>query len=122
MAASDLGLDLVTRSTVSSVDVLETRIASGVVAGAVWGARPGAERASILRRAAVGLADARARLVEVMAAECGKTLDESDPEVSEAIDFANYYASLAESLDRVDGATREAFVAAMKASVRDLIG
>ena len=39
-----------------------------------------------------------------MAAECGKTLDESDPEVSEAIDFANYYASLAESLDSVDGA------------------
>ena len=39
-----------------------------------------------------------------MAAECGKTLDESDPEVSEAIDFANYYASLAVSLDSVDGA------------------
>ena len=39
-----------------------------------------------------------------MASECGKTLDESDPEVSEAIDFANYYASLAESLDSVDGA------------------
>ena len=39
-----------------------------------------------------------------MAAECGKTIDESDPEVSEAIDFANYYAGLAEELDRVDGA------------------
>ena len=39
-----------------------------------------------------------------MAAECGKTLDQADPEVSEAIDFANYYATLAEELDHVDGA------------------
>jgi RHH-type transcriptional regulator, proline utilization regulon repressor / proline dehydrogenase / delta 1-pyrroline-5-carboxylate dehydrogenase len=104
VAASDLGVDLVARSTVSSADVLETRIATGVVAGSAWGARPGAERASVLRRAAVGLAAARGRLIEVMAAECGKTLDESDPEVSEAIDFANYYASLAVALDSVDGA------------------
>ena len=40
-----------------------------------------------------------------MAAETGKTLDQGDPEVSEAVDFANYYASLAEKLDHVDGAT-----------------
>jgi RHH-type transcriptional regulator, proline utilization regulon repressor / proline dehydrogenase / delta 1-pyrroline-5-carboxylate dehydrogenase len=104
VGTSDLGVDLVARSSVTSADVLETRIATGVVAGSAWGARPGAERASILRRAAVGLAAARGRLVEVMAAECGKTLDESDPEVSEAIDFANYYASLASALDSVDGA------------------
>ena len=104
VGGSDLGVDLVARSSVTSADVLETRIATGVAAGAAWGARSGAERASVLRRAAVGLAAARGRLVEVMAAECGKTLDESDPEVSEAIDFANYYASLAAALDRVDGA------------------
>ena len=59
---------------------------------AAWGARSGSERAAILRRAAVGLEAARGQLLEVMAAECGKTLDEGDPEVSEAIDFANYYA------------------------------
>ena len=102
--ASTLGCDLVARSTVASADLLESRIAAAVRAGAAWGARPGADRASILRRAAVALAAARGRLIEVMAAECGKTLDESDPEVSEAIDFANYYADLAESLDQVDGA------------------
>src|ERR1700689_3869876 len=104
VGVSDLGADLVARSSVTSADVLETRIATGVAAGAAWGARSGAERASVLRRAAAGLAAARGRLVEVMAAECGKTLDESDPEVSEAIDFANYYASLAVALDSVDGA------------------
>jgi RHH-type proline utilization regulon transcriptional repressor/proline dehydrogenase/delta 1-pyrroline-5-carboxylate dehydrogenase len=61
----------------------------------------------ILRRAALALAAARGRLVEVMAAECGKTIDEGDPEVSEAIDFASYYAGLAQALDRVDGARAE---------------
>ena len=102
--SSSLGLELVERSTVTSADVLETRIADAVRAGASWGARSGADRAAVLRQAAVGLESARGRLVEVMAAECGKTLDESDPEVSEAIDFANYYASLAAALDSVDGA------------------
>lgn len=69
-----------------------------------WGARSGAERAAVLRQAAVVLEQRRSDLLEVMAAECGKTLDQGDPEVSEAIDFANYYAGLAEELDRVDGA------------------
>jgi RHH-type transcriptional regulator, proline utilization regulon repressor / proline dehydrogenase / delta 1-pyrroline-5-carboxylate dehydrogenase len=103
--SSDLGRDLVTRSTVSSAEVLETRIAAAVRAGSAWGARSGADRGQVLRRAAAGLAAARGSLVEVMAAECGKTLDESDPEVSEAIDFANYYAELASALDEVDGAS-----------------
>jgi RHH-type transcriptional regulator, proline utilization regulon repressor / proline dehydrogenase / delta 1-pyrroline-5-carboxylate dehydrogenase len=102
--SSSLGVDLVARSTVSSSAVLSERIATAVAAGAAWGARSGSARASVLRAAAVGLAGAHGRLVEVMAAECGKTLDESDPEVSEAIDFANYYAGLAASLDSVDGA------------------
>ena len=49
----------------------------------------------------------RAELLEVMASEAGKTFDQGDPEVSEAIDFANYYATLAEELDDVDGATHK---------------
>jgi RHH-type proline utilization regulon transcriptional repressor/proline dehydrogenase/delta 1-pyrroline-5-carboxylate dehydrogenase len=39
-----------------------------------------------------------------MASETEKTLDQGDPEVSEAIDFLNYYAGLAERLDVADGA------------------
>ncbi len=39
-----------------------------------------------------------------MAAETGKTIDEADPEVSEAIDFAHYYAERARELDHVQGA------------------
>ena len=39
-----------------------------------------------------------------MAAEAGKTLEQGDTEVSEAIDFAYYYAMLAEDLEKIDGA------------------
>ena len=40
-----------------------------------------------------------------MASETGKTLDQSDPEISEAVDFAHYYAERPKDLDNVDGAT-----------------
>ncbi len=104
IATTALGADLVAEHTVEDVDVLDGVIAQAVAAGAGWAERTGAERAGVLRRAAGALEAARAELLEVMAAECGKTLDQGDPEVSEAIDFANYYASLAEELDLIDGA------------------
>ena len=78
-----------------------------VAAAPRWGGQSGAERAVVLRDAARVLAARRGELAEVMAAECGKTLDQSDPEISEAIDFANYYAECAEELDRIDGAAFE---------------
>jgi RHH-type transcriptional regulator, proline utilization regulon repressor / proline dehydrogenase / delta 1-pyrroline-5-carboxylate dehydrogenase len=102
---STVGLALVDEHTVSSAGELDSAIAQGFCAGASWAARSGAERAAILRRAAGTLEAARPALLEVMAAETGKTLDQGDPEVSEAIDFANYYAARAEELDSVDGAT-----------------
>lgn len=104
VAESEAGRALVTEHTVHNSASLDAVIACGVAAGATWSALSGAERAAVLRRAAGTLASARAVLLEVMAAECGKTLDQGDPEVSEAIDFANYYATLAENLDTVDGA------------------
>jgi RHH-type proline utilization regulon transcriptional repressor/proline dehydrogenase/delta 1-pyrroline-5-carboxylate dehydrogenase len=72
--------------------------------GRAWGELPGAERAAVLHRAGIALAANRDRLIEVMAAETGKTIAESDPEVSEAIDFAHYYAERARELDHVQGA------------------
>lgn len=104
IAASAAGLALVDEHTVASADELDSVIASGVSAGARWSALPGAERAAVLRRAAGSLQANRSALLEVMAVETGKTLDQGDPEVSEAIDFANFYAALAEKLDDIDGA------------------
>jgi len=79
-------------------------VARGRKAGAAWAKKPAAERARILLAAADQLGAQRAKLLAVMMQEAGKTLQEGDPEVSEAIDFARYYAQLAMELEEVDGA------------------
>jgi len=103
-STSTLGLDTVAAHTLTRPEELEEVLASAAEHGKVWGARSGVERAGILDRVARTLEDARADLAEVMAAEAGKTLDQADPEISEAIDFARYYAQRARQLDAVDGA------------------
>jgi RHH-type proline utilization regulon transcriptional repressor/proline dehydrogenase/delta 1-pyrroline-5-carboxylate dehydrogenase len=57
-----------------------------------WRSRPVAERRSILHRAGHGLNAGRGRLLATMAVDAAKTVREGDPEVSEAVDFAHYYA------------------------------
>ncbi len=101
---SRAGVDLVAATTLESAEEVEQALTRATTEGAAWGRLSGAERAAYLRAAAVELERRRGTLLEVAASECGKTLDQSDPEVSEAIDFANYYAHLAEELDDVDGA------------------
>jgi RHH-type proline utilization regulon transcriptional repressor/proline dehydrogenase/delta 1-pyrroline-5-carboxylate dehydrogenase len=79
-------------------------VARGRAAGAKWAARPAAERAAVLLAAADELGRRRAQLLAVMIQEAGKTIPEGDPEISEAIDFARYYAHRALKLGDVDGA------------------
>ena len=102
--SSKLGIDTVRAHTLSSEEQLERVLVDATAAGRAWGARSGAERARILEQVADVLEARRADLLEVMAAEGGKTLDQSDPEVSEAIDFARHYAERARALDGIDGA------------------
>jgi RHH-type proline utilization regulon transcriptional repressor/proline dehydrogenase/delta 1-pyrroline-5-carboxylate dehydrogenase len=104
IGGSVLGARLVADHTVTDPATVESVLAAARAGGARWGARPAAERAAILRAAAVEYEKRRADFLEAAGSECGKTLDQSDPEVSEAIDFLNYYACLAEGLDSVDGA------------------
>lgn len=101
---STLGVQLVEDSVLETDDDVDAAIRSARAAQQGWGALSGAERAELLRKAAAMLASRRGDLVEVSASETGKTIAESDPEISEAIDFANYYAFLAEELDAVEGA------------------
>jgi RHH-type proline utilization regulon transcriptional repressor/proline dehydrogenase/delta 1-pyrroline-5-carboxylate dehydrogenase len=56
-------------------------------------ARVPAERERLLHLAARELQKRRAELATVMIAEAGKTIAEADTEISEAIDFANFYAT-----------------------------
>jgi len=102
---STLGNASVEAATISDADTLNTVIATAVEKGKAWGSLSGAERAEILHRAGDVLEARRAELLEVMASETGKTIDQGDPEISEAVDFAHYYAESARKLDQVDGAT-----------------
>lgn len=103
-AESEIGNDTLAAAAVTTPERLDEIIATVTRAGAAWGAVPAAERSELLVRAGYALAANRDRLLEVMASEGGKTLAEGDPEVSEAIDFANYYAATARELDTVRGA------------------
>ena len=60
-----------------------------------WRKKSAGQRAAILFAAAGSLSGARADLLAVMMQEAGKTVAEGDPEISEAIDFARYYANQA---------------------------
>ncbi|MET1087962.1 MAG: proline dehydrogenase family protein [Arthrobacter sp.] len=103
--SSSLGNGSVKAAFVNDEATLNTAIEVAVEKGKAWGALSGAERAEILHRAGDVLEARRADLLEVMASETGKTIDQGDPEVSEAVDFAHYYAESARKLDEVDGAT-----------------
>ncbi len=58
-----------------------------------WSAKSVAERKEILFNVANVMHAQRARTIAVMSRDAGKTVSEGDPEVSEAIDFARYYAT-----------------------------
>ncbi|MDQ1563952.1 MAG: RHH-type transcriptional regulator, proline utilization regulon repressor / proline dehydrogenase [Actinomycetota bacterium] len=103
-AHSELGAETVAAARVTDPEVLEELIVSARAAGVSWGGVPATDRARILHDAGDVLAAFRGRLIEVMASETGKTIAEGDVEVSEATDFAHYYAERALDLDRVSGA------------------
>ncbi|HEV6955286.1 MAG TPA: proline dehydrogenase family protein [Promicromonospora sp.] len=83
-------------STTTQVDDV---VARAHRAGAAWAAVSPADRGRVLRAAARHLEAARTDLVAAAVHEAGKTVAEADPEVSEAVDFAAYYAQAAEALD-----------------------
>ncbi len=57
-----------------------------------WRATPPARRAEVVADAAARLEARRFELAALMALECGKTWREADADVSEAVDYCNYYA------------------------------
>ncbi|MEV4686296.1 bifunctional proline dehydrogenase/L-glutamate gamma-semialdehyde dehydrogenase [Microbacterium sp. LWH3-1.2] len=99
-------------ATVEAARVTDEPALQGIVArvrdaAPAWGALPAAERSLVLTAAARALEARRGELIEVAASETGKVFAEADVEVSEAVDFANYYAATARELDRVSGAVFE---------------
>ncbi len=104
---TQLGTSTIDASQVYGPASLETLVRQTRRSGETWAARGAEMRSWILHQAAGALAARRGDLIAVMAAETGKTIDQADVEVSEAIDFAHYYAEAARRLEVVDGARFE---------------
>lgn len=104
VAQSRLGADLADASRISDAQTMQRVILEASRAGEGWGQRRADTRATVLHSAGDALEAARADLIEVMANETGKTIAEGDVEVSEAVDFAHFYAERARELDRVENA------------------
>lgn len=103
-AASTLGTAGVEAARVDSQAAVDALLRAATGAAPGWAALGAPGRAAVLHRAGAALERRRGELVEVMMSEAGKTLDQGDPEVSEAVDFAHYYAEQALGLEHLDGA------------------
>lgn len=93
------------RPATPTVDDIDAAVHRAASAGARWAALPLHDRAARIDRVAHEFETNRDRLIATMAADTAKTIAEADPEVSEAIDFARYYARAALALGDVAGAT-----------------
>jgi len=69
-----------------------------------WQSLSTESRAKILHKVGDELANNRALLISTMMNEASKTISEADSEVSEAIDFAHYYANNISGLAEFEGA------------------
>ena len=77
----------------SSSEAIDGLIKASAKAARDWQALAPEERAAALHRVGDVLAARRGELIEVAGSEAGKTIDQADPEVSEAIDFCHHYAN-----------------------------
>jgi RHH-type transcriptional regulator, proline utilization regulon repressor / proline dehydrogenase / delta 1-pyrroline-5-carboxylate dehydrogenase len=77
----------------------DAALAAATAAVGAWAARPAADRAAILSRAAGELRARRYDLAALVLRESGKPWAEADADVCEAIDFLEYYAQQAVALE-----------------------
>ncbi len=89
---------------VLTVDDVDAAVARAGAALAAWQRLGAAGRAAVIDRVGDLFEAHRGRILATMAADAGKSVAEGDPEVSEAVDFARYYARAALGLDDVCGA------------------
>ncbi|MGI9408935.1 MAG: bifunctional proline dehydrogenase/L-glutamate gamma-semialdehyde dehydrogenase PutA, partial [Hyphomicrobiaceae bacterium] len=79
-------------------DDIETAVAGAEAAASRWDQRGGEERAVLLEKVADLYERNRDRLLAVIVREAGKTLDNAQGDLREAVDFLRYYANEARRL------------------------
>ena len=72
--------------------LVEQAVQASITGAVAWAGQSAQERARILRAVGEVVAARRFDLLVTMAHDAGKTVGEGDPEISEGIDFARYYA------------------------------
>lgn len=82
---------VVARHALANADDIESAVNTARNDPDQWRRKTLAQRHEVLCRVAMSLRTARADLIGAAAANSGKVFFESDPEVSEAIDFAEFY-------------------------------
>jgi RHH-type proline utilization regulon transcriptional repressor/proline dehydrogenase/delta 1-pyrroline-5-carboxylate dehydrogenase len=82
---------------------IDRAVAAARRAAPSWRARTPRERRDLLHAVARVMRRERGRTLATMARDAGKTINEGDTEVSEAIDFATYYGDQAVELARQAG-------------------
>lgn len=85
---------------------VEQALQTAVDAQPSWERAGVAGRATILRNAAAVMAQQRGDTIGAMLLDAGKNIREADVEISEAIDFANYYADSLDGSGWDDGTER----------------
>lgn len=81
------------REVRASAQQIEHALEVAARARSTWARVPASERAAILGRVAELLEARRGRLIAAMVLDAGKRVVEADVEVSEAVDFARFYAT-----------------------------
>lgn len=89
---------IVGQTSSATVEHVQQAVAAAKRALADWAARPVAERADFLKRAAQKMRERRFELAAWEVYECGKPWREATADVDEAIDFCEYYAAGAMAL------------------------
>jgi len=82
--------------SLADIDNVDSAIQYAQSNGSSWNKLPTTDKAQIFRRFAQLLRKTRGEMICAIVAEAGKPFAEADGEVSEAIDFANYYANVIE--------------------------
>ncbi|MFD0894491.1 proline dehydrogenase family protein [Luteolibacter ambystomatis] len=97
------------RHALAGPEQVERALQAAVSARTSWQALGYEGRAELLRKVAAEVANARGEATATMMLDGGKAVTESDGEISEAIDFANYYARGFSAAGFDDGAEFEPF-------------
>lgn len=102
-ASSSLGRDTLRSARVDDSGTLDAVVGEARAGGERWSRVSAGARARILRAVAAGLEASRSDLIEVLMSDAAQTMDQADPEVSAAVDFALYYADRCEELESYVG-------------------